>query len=189
MEVPPQHAPPLLLLQAPDILLQGEQAAVTVAVAAAAADAIHGATLRATAVHADSQQQLGLVAVGAAAPAQPSAEGGGASELGGRLVQHLGQVAAGEQRQVVLLLDVRYRGTVHLNVELLVRRARCLLCCVRQAASAQLSRAGACVAHLPDPGVMPTSARPAVLPSALIPFRPHGCAAVHGSLLRRQRRL
>ncbi|EFN58956.1 hypothetical protein CHLNCDRAFT_137536 [Chlorella variabilis] len=123
VEVPPQHAPPLLLLQAPDILLQGEQAAVTVAVAAAAADAIHGATLRATAVHADSQQQLGLVTVGAAAPAQPSAEGGGASELGGRLVQHLGQVAAGEQRQVVLLLDVRYRGTVHLNVELLYTAA------------------------------------------------------------------
>lgn len=150
MEVPPQHAPPTLLLQAPEVLLQGEQAAVTVTVTAAAADgALRAATLHARAVHAESQAQLGLLVAGAAstppagpsdepavgqqAPGSGSASDGSSSSSG--LVHSLGDVAAGGQARVVLLLDARYRGTAQLALELRVgarsppRALPAALCC------------------------------------------------------------
>ena len=127
MEVPPQHAPPLLLLQAPEALLQGEQAAVTVTVRVGV-HAIQGAVLQAKAVHVDSQQELGLVptasslaalaAPGAAggSSTQPGAAGSGSGGGGGEL--RLGDLAGGQTRQVVLLLDARYSGPVDIVAEL-----------------------------------------------------------------------
>ena len=111
VEVPPQHAPPLLLLQAPEVLLQGEQAVLVVTVAVGA-HAIDGAVLTVRALHVDSQQQLGLVpAAGGAAAAQPADAGAGVP---------LGGLAAGQQVQVVLLLDARYSGAVDVSAELRV---------------------------------------------------------------------
>lgn len=117
VEVPPQHVPPLLLLQAPEVLLQGEQAAVTVTVAVGV-HAVQDAVLVATAVHLDSQQQLGLAAVAAplGAPpqqAQPSAGGGGEG-----CSVALGELPAGQRQQVVLLLDARFSGAVEVIAEL-----------------------------------------------------------------------
>ena len=114
IDVLPQHAPPLLLLQAPEVLLQGEQASITVTVAAA--DGISGATLLSKAVHADSQQQLGLVH--AAGGAQQPAQQQPGDTHGGRVC--LGELAAGQHRQVALLLDARYQGSVIITVELKV---------------------------------------------------------------------
>jgi hypothetical protein len=112
--LPPQHVPPLLLIQAPEVLLQGEQASVTVTVAAAGG--ISGAMLLSKAMHADSQQQLGLAQ--AASDAQQPAQ----QQLGdthGSVVP-LGDLAAEQQRQVVLLLDARYLGSVAFSVDLKV---------------------------------------------------------------------
>ena len=159
MEVPPQHDPPLLLVQAPEALLQGEQAAVTVTVSVGV-HAIQGAVLQAKAVHVDSQLELGLLptaasltvlaagtagAAGAAAaggspaaagPAAAAGPGGVATALpvgasspgsGGSIrpispstagEQRLGDLAAGQRRQLVLLLDARYSGPVDVLVEL-----------------------------------------------------------------------
>lgn len=139
VEVPPQHAPPLLALQAPEALLQGEQAAVTVTVQAAA-DGIHEAVLVARALHVESQQELGLLSLASSTgeplqtPGAEPAEGSrppGASPRGGQLGDRpgdlqggsrvaLGELAPGQQRQVVLLLDARYRGNVDVAAELQV---------------------------------------------------------------------
>lgn len=135
VEVPPQHVPPLLALQAPESLLQGEQAAVVVTVQVAA-DAVHGAVLAARALHVESQQELGLLPLAGSAgephtePALDSTEGGqpaaasspGAQpgeQLGGSRVP-LGELLPGQLRQLALLLDARYRGTVELAAELQV---------------------------------------------------------------------
>lgn len=119
MEVPPQHAPPLLALAAPEVLLQGEQAAVMVTLAAAG-DALQGAVLRARALHTDSQQPLGLVPSGGAASTAEQLSLPEAPPAGGCHVA-LGDVTAGERRQVTLLLDARYRGGAEVAVELTVR--------------------------------------------------------------------
>lgn len=133
VEVPPRHTPPLLVLQAPEALLQGEQAAVTVTVQAAS-DGIRDAVLLGRAVHAESQQEVGLVPLAgsageppgapALAPSDAGSPAGGASppnaQQGGAAVP-LGDLAPGQHRQLVLLLDARYRGTVELAAELRVR--------------------------------------------------------------------
>lgn len=160
MEVPPQHDPPLLLVQAPEALLQGEQAAVTVTISVGL-HAIQGAVLQAKAVHVDSQQELGLLptasslaalaegtagtagAAGgsptAAAVAIPGSTAapvplGASSPSSGRGLRasspstagelRLGDLAAGQRRQLVLLLDARYSGPVDVLVELKVGRCR-----------------------------------------------------------------
>lgn len=118
VEVPPQHAPPLLALQASEVLLQGEQAAVTITVVTAG-DALEGAVLRGRALHVESQQQLGLVPA-AGGPVQGQAEEGreqqGGSADGASL--QLGDLGAEQRRQVVLLLDARYRGSVEVAIDL-----------------------------------------------------------------------
>ena len=170
MEVPPQHDPPLLLVQAPEALLQGEQAAVTVTISVGL-HAIQGAVLQAKAVHVDSQQELGLlptasslaaltegtagtagaagVAGGsptAAAVAIPGSTAaplplGASSPSSGRGLRasspstagelRLGDLAAGQRRQLVLLLDARYSGPVDVLVELKVGRCRLRDVCMR----------------------------------------------------------
>ena len=117
MAVPPQHTPPLLSLQAPDVLLQGEQAAVAVTVAAGR-HCISRAVLTARALHIDSQQQLGLVHVDGGSLATSQEQAADASS-GCRLA--LGDVAAGQQAAAVLLLDARYAGAVEVSAELQVR--------------------------------------------------------------------
>lgn len=114
--MPPQHTPPLLLVQAPEVLLQGEQAAVTVSLGVGP-QAIQNAVLAARAVHIDSQQQLGMVPVasGATSPTQAQRQPDG----GCRLL--LGDLAAGQQQQALLLLDARYTGAVEVTAELQVR--------------------------------------------------------------------
>lgn len=158
--MPPQHDPPLLLVQAPEALLQGEQAAVTITVGVGM-HAIQGAVLQAKAVHVDSQQELGLLptaaslaalaagaagaasAVGSPAAASSPAAAGpggtaaalppGASSPGSGVPPltkaassagdlRLGDLAAGQRRQLALLLDARYSGPVDVLVELKVCR-------------------------------------------------------------------
>lgn len=110
--MPPQHEPPLLLVQAPEVLLQGEQAAVAVTVSVGR-HAIHDAVLTGRAVHAGSQQALGLVPSGAAAGSLPQQADGG-----GRVL--LGDLPAGQQQRVTLLLDARFAGAVDIAAELQV---------------------------------------------------------------------
>ncbi|PRW58338.1 hypothetical protein C2E21_2711 [Chlorella sorokiniana] len=149
VEVPPQHHPPLLLVQAPESLLQGEQAAVTVTVSVGV-HAIQGAVLQAKAVHVDSQQELGLLptatslaalTAGTAGAASAASGSPGAAGPGGIATAlppgasspsstrasssaipagelRLGDLAAGQRRQLVLLLDARCSGPVDVLVEL-----------------------------------------------------------------------
>jgi hypothetical protein len=145
--VPPQHAPPLLVLQAPEVLLQGERAVLTLTVRAAAAHGILGSVLHCTAVHAESQEQLALTRgdTDAAQPANkvqgdtahPAEQEAGQEQSGAEHAQQaaglqlqLGDLAAGERRHLVLLLDARYRGAVHLSTDLKVRRCGCVACAV-----------------------------------------------------------
>lgn len=119
--MPPQHVPPLLLVQAPVVLLQGEQASVTVTVSVGR-HAIHNAVLTWRAVHAGSQQSLGLVPSGAAAGSLPQQADGS-----GRVL--LGDLPAGQQQRVMLLLDARFAGAVDIAAEVQVRmveRGTCL---------------------------------------------------------------